>query len=104
MGLAPNLTLAVVAAMAAGGMCVVAAAGTNALIQLRTAPHMRGRVMSLGAMLMLGTGPIGGPIVGWIAEWAGAPTSLAFGGAVSSLTALYVLTHLPRSVDDERTM
>jgi hypothetical protein len=47
---------------------------------------------------------VGGPIVGWIAEWAGAPTSLAFGGAVSSLTALYVLTHLPRSVDDERTM
>ena len=100
MGLAPNVMLAAVAAMAAGGMCVVAAAGTNALIQLRTAPHMRGRVMSLGAMLMLGTGPVGGPIVGWIAEWAGAPTSLAFGGAVSSLTALYVLTQL---TDRERS-
>lgn len=99
MGLAPNITLAVIAATAAGYLCVVAAAGTNALLQLRTAPHMRGRVMSLGAMLMLGTGPIGGPIVGWIAEHAGAPTSLAFGGAIAALTALYVVAQ-PIGSDD----
>jgi hypothetical protein len=41
-------------------------------------------------MLMLGTGPVGGPIVGWIAERASAPASLAVGGAISAVTALYV--------------
>lgn len=101
MGLAPNITLAVIAATGAGYLCVVAAAGTNTLLQLRTAPHMRGRVMSLGAMLMLGTGPIGGPIVGWIAEHAGAPTSLAFGGTVAALTALYVVGQ-PVGLTDRR--
>ena len=52
--------------------------------------------MSLGAMLMLGTGPIGGPIVGWIAEAAGAPSALVFGGAISALTGIYVVAWLNR--------
>ena len=96
MGLAPTVPSALVAAAATGYLCVLAAAGTNALLQLRTVPQMRGRVMSLGAMLMLGTGPIGGPIVGWIAEAAGAPSALVFGGAVSALTGVYVVAWLNR--------
>jgi len=92
VGLAPTIATAAVVAAAAGFLSVVALAGTNALMQLRTEPAMRGRVMSLGAMLMLGTGPLGGPIVGWIAEQASAPASLAVGGAVSAATALYVGT------------
>ena len=33
---------------------------------------MRGRVLALQAMVFLGSTPIGGPIVGWVAEHFGA--------------------------------
>lgn len=58
----------------------------NTLIQLETLPEMRGRVMALWSMAMIGSTPIGGPIVGALAEFAGARWGIgiaaiaAFGG------------------------
>jgi hypothetical protein len=99
MGLAPTVPSALVASAATGYLCVLAA-GTNAVLQLRRALQMRGRVTSLGATLMLGRGPIGGPVDGpvvrWIAEVAGAPSALVFRGAVSAATGWYVVAWLNR--------
>jgi hypothetical protein len=47
---------------------------------------MRGRVLALQAMLFLGSTPIGGPIVGWVAQTAGARWALML-GAVACLGA-----------------
>jgi MFS family permease len=55
---------------------------------------MRGRVMAVYAMVFLGSTPIGGPVMGWLAEQTGPRFAFALGGAVavaSALAALWVL-------------
>jgi MFS family permease len=59
---------------------------STALVQLRAAPQMRGRVLALQAMLFLGSTPIGGPIVGWLAQTHGPRWALGV-GAVACLGA-----------------
>jgi hypothetical protein len=44
----------------------------------------------------MGTTPIGGPIIGWVAQTLGARAGLAIGGLSSIVTALAVLTWLRR--------
>lgn len=55
------------------------------MLQAASAPIMRGRVMALWALAWLGTTPIGGPLVGWIAQHAGARWSLIAGGVPTIL-------------------
>jgi MFS family permease len=59
----------------------------NALIQLGSPGHLRGRVMSLFLFAFAGLAPIGGFLAGWLAEVGGTP--LAFGVAgVAGLVAV----------------
>jgi MFS family permease len=54
---------------------------TNSLMQLSTAPAMRGRVMALRVAVALGGTPIGAPIVGWVADHLGPRWALGVGAA-----------------------
>jgi MFS family permease len=54
---------------------------SNSLLQLSTEPAMRGRVMALRLAVVLGSTPIGAPIVGWIADTAGPRWALSVGAA-----------------------
>lgn len=74
------------------------ASQANTFIQLETRPEMRGRVMALWSMAMLGSTPIGGPIVGAIGEFAGARWGLGIAAITSCTTALY-LAFVRRSMD-----
>jgi len=55
----------------------------NTTVQLSTDPTMRGRVMALYMMLVMGGTPIGAPIVGWVGATFGARWTLIGGGAMS---------------------
>jgi MFS family permease len=81
--LAPSTALAAVALVPVGAASVVFAASVNSFLQLAVAPHMRGRVMALYSVVFLGSTPIGGPLMGWIAGAAGPRTALALGGLVA---------------------
>lgn len=62
-------------------------ASANALVQLASPDHLRGRVVSLYLFAFAGLAPIGGLVAGWLAEIGG--TELAFGIAgVSGLAAV----------------
>ena len=50
------------------------------MAQLRAVPQMRGRVMAVYVMAVLGSTPIGGPLIGWISEEFGPRYGLAVGG------------------------
>ena len=78
---APTLVLEVVALVALGGVSVTFLAAANATLQMATPPQMRGRVLALWSMAFMGTVPIGGPLVGWIAEHLGPRWSMFVGGA-----------------------
>ncbi|HEX3804745.1 MAG TPA: MFS transporter [Solirubrobacteraceae bacterium] len=84
---APNLVLELVALVIVGSASVAFMSQTNATLQLRAAPEMRGRVMSLWFVAFQGSTPIGGPIVGAVMAAHGARSGLALGAVACLLVA-----------------
>ncbi|MGH3412892.1 MAG: MFS transporter [Marmoricola sp.] len=55
----------------------------NTTVQLSVSPAMRGRVMALYMMLVMGGTPLGAPLVGWVGATLGARWTLIGGGLMS---------------------
>jgi MFS family permease len=83
---APDLATELVAMAFVGVAGVSVMSKGNSTLQLNSAPHMRGRVMALWAVAFMGTTPIGGPLVGAVAQHFGGRAGLAL-GAVACLAA-----------------
>jgi MFS family permease len=77
-----------------GLACLLTLTAANASVQLRVDPVLRGRVMALYAMVLMGGTPIGAPIIGWVGEAFGPRWTLIGGGGLTmlgvALTALLV--------------
>ena len=89
LALAPVHTPAVALVLLfALGVCFsLFTASANALVQLASPDHLRGRVVSLYLFAFAGLAPIGGLVTGWLADVGG--TELAFGaGGAASLVAV----------------
>jgi MFS family permease len=84
--LAPTLTLQALALIPLGAASVTFAAGVNSSLQITAEPAMRGRVMSLYAIVFIGSTAIGAPLIGWLAQAAG-PRAGMLAGAVAALIA-----------------
>ena len=78
---APGPVSAAVCLAFAGAASVVYSSSTNATLQIRVDPTMRGRVVALYVMAFIGSTAIGGPLVGVIGEIVGPRASLATGAA-----------------------
>lgn len=89
LALAPTLPLAVIAALAVGFTNVGIISGANAVVQLRAAPLMRGRVLALLSVVFLGSTPIGSPIIGLVAEQLGPRVAVALGGVATALVVAW---------------
>lgn len=96
VAVAPSLPLALLALLVLGVATVAFRATANSLLQLRSEPQMRGRVMALWGVAVMGTTPIGGPLMGWVAETAGPRFALAIGGAATILGASTMYWYLRR--------
>ncbi|MPZ88054.1 MAG: MFS transporter [Nitriliruptorales bacterium] len=94
--IAPTLTLALVALFGIGAASIAFRATANSMLQLRASPEMRGRVMALWGIAMMGTTPIGGPLIGRIAETAGPRFALGLGGVATMIGAIALFVHLLR--------
>ncbi len=88
--IAPNLWLELAVLVPMGGAMTTFQATANSLLQLNSEPRFRGRVMALYVIVFIGSTPIGGPLVGWIAQQYGARTGLALGG-IAALAASVVI-------------
>ncbi len=86
MAFAPNRWFAYALGIALGITSIAFLTSSTAIVQMRSAPEMRGRVLALQAMLFLGSTPIGGPIVGWVSQQFGARYAIAL-GAIAALGA-----------------
>ncbi|MCW2802578.1 MAG: putative major facilitator superfamily transporter [Propionibacteriaceae bacterium] len=69
---------------------------SNAAIQLGIDPQLRGRVMALYAMVLMGGTPIGSPILGWVGEVLGPRWTLIGGGGLTVLGVLLSAAVLAR--------
>jgi MFS family permease len=83
---APNQPAAFVTGFLVGFGSIMFMTAATAITQLAATPSMRGRVLALQAIVFLGSTPIGGPILGAIAETFGARYGIAV-GAVATLAA-----------------
>jgi MFS family permease len=92
----PNLALELAALAFAGGMSISFMSTGNSTLQLGAAPEMRGRVMSLWFVAFQGSTPIGGPIIGWVMDVAGARAGLGLGALTCFLVAAGGLMALRR--------
>lgn len=104
IGIAFGALVLLVAAMpwgwAAALACVimgVAAFGfastAGAILQGAARPDMRGRVMALWLVAVIGSFPIGAPLMSWVAKRTGARGSLVLGGVVCIVVCCAYLVH-----------
>lgn len=95
--LAPGYWWFAVALVAIGLAAMTFLNTSNSLMQLTTAPEMRGRVMAIRLAVTLGGTPIGAPIVGWVADQWGPRWALAIGAsaglAAAAVGAVYYIRH-----------
>ena len=63
----------------------------NASVQMKVDPRLRGRVMALYMMVLMGGTPVGAPILGWVGEVFGARWTIWVGAIATGLTCAGVL-------------
>jgi predicted MFS family arabinose efflux permease len=94
-GLSRHLWLSLAVLPLAGFGLMQQMAASNTILQTIVDDDKRGRVMSFYAMAFLGMTPFGSLLAGCLASQAGAPTTIALGGAVCVAGSIWFLRALP---------
>lgn len=82
LGLATRLWLSMLLFIVAGFTGILWATTTSSLLQLASPEQLRGRILSINVLLTLGTTPIGGFLIGAIAQLAGVEPALLVCGTL----------------------
>jgi len=88
VGLAPVLAAALPAAGLMGLTSSLFLASCASSLQLNAGEMMRGRVMALYSIAFLGTAPIGGPVIGYLAQALGPRAGFLLGAALSAVAGV----------------
>jgi MFS family permease len=96
MAVAPNEAIAFALGPVLGLTSIAFLTASTAIVQIESAPEMRGRVLALQAVLFLGSTPIGGPIVGFVSQQWGARYGIALGAAAALLAGAWGLARSRR--------
>jgi MFS family permease len=68
-------------------------------VQLSVDPDIRGRIVALYMMILMGGTPVGAPVIGWVGQTFGARWTLIGGGAVTLVVVLAATVWLMRTED-----
>ena len=93
---APSLWTELIALAFVGYGSITFNSYAKTTLQLAARPEMRGRVMALWALAWQGSTPIGGPLVGWIAQATDPRWSLIAGGIPTLLCGILAWPALTR--------
>lgn len=102
LGVVPGVAWALPAAVAVGVFSVSYNTANSALAQLRADRAMIGRVVSLQTVLQIGTTPLGGPLLGYVADVAGARMPVFIGSAAALAAAVFGLVAARRHAPPRR--
>jgi MFS family permease len=87
------LSLLLLVGVGYGWMVLIAA--SNTALQTLADNEMRGRVMSLFSMMLVGMAPFGSLLAGWAADHVGAPLVVAIGGGFCAIAGIIFARRLP---------
>jgi MFS family permease len=111
LSLMPTLITAMIFMLVVGIFSINFTSMATSILQIESAQNMRGRVMSLWTIALLGSTPIGAPIMGWIGEHAGPRWGLAIGGiaaitaaAIGAMMMVKVSSHFAGAPRDKRVL
>ena len=79
-GVAPSYLTFVLVCPLLGFSVITVLNSCNALLQIESAPALRGRVMAIYMTIVMGGTPLGAPFIGWVGEQYGARWTLVLGG------------------------
>lgn len=89
-GLSPLEVLFIAAIAAAGLVSILMWTAANALLQLSSNRGIRGRIMALYLLITVGGQAIGGPVLGWVCDVAGARAGMVASSAVPLAAAIAI--------------
>jgi hypothetical protein len=98
--LSQRLSLSLVLLVPLGAATMIQTSATNTLIQMATPDALRGRVMAIWAMILMGFSPLGSLLASWIASVASPQLPLAVGGAVCVVAGAAVTRSVERTEAD----
>ena len=95
--LAPTFEVFALLMVPIGFTAVTTMVTANTLIQVSVDPRMRGRVMALWMLVLMGGAPAIGPLIGWIGATYGPRWTVGVGVIAVAATALGMAVHLVRA-------
>jgi MFS family permease len=104
----PNIFFAIVVVFFVGLSSITYMTATTSIVQVRGKASMHGRILAIQAVLLIGTTPIGGPILGAVSDTFGPRIPLIIGGVTALINAvggvwLFKKYRKPTPVDREQT-
>ncbi len=96
-GMLPSYLLFAIWTPVLGVTALTMITAANATVQLSVSPELRGRVLALYMMILMGGTPIGAPIVGWVGDTFGARWTLIGGGGMTVLGVLLAVALFSRA-------
>lgn len=102
LALSPNTPIAFAVGVLLGFTSITFMTSSTAIVQTRSDPSMRGRILALQAIVFLGSTPIGGPIVGTISQTLGARYALGLGALGCLGAGLIGVVQMRKNGADDR--
>jgi len=102
--LSKSFVLSAILLVPVGATMMVQMASSNTLIQSMVPDELRGRVMAVYSMMMMGMGPFGALLAGSLADRIGAPDTVAAGGIITIAGAIAFGFRLPQLRGEARRL
>ncbi|MFN8633956.1 MAG: MFS transporter [Chloroflexota bacterium] len=95
-GLSQSYALSLVLSGGIGLLSAFSGINTNTMLQTHADPRMRGRVISLHGLTMMGMVPLGTMLEGAAGSLIGVPSVVVVAGAISVLVVVYTIVAAPK--------
>ncbi len=89
LAMTPSVRTALPIVFLVGMSSILYMTSTTTMIQIEAKQEMHGRLLGLQGVFLIGTGVIGGPLSGWLADAFGARSPIIFGGIICLISALF---------------
>lgn len=89
LAVVPGLISAFLITIPVGFASMIFMTSSTAIVQLLASPEYRGRVLAIQSMVFLGSTPIGGPLIGWLADATNPRMAIAAGAVSCFVAAVY---------------